>query len=486
MNLVHRALNLVERRSFNMPLSTLDALMDAAVGGRPTAAGVPVSAEGALSLVPVNAAVGVLSEGVASTPLITYKRLARGKDRAPDHPLYDLLHDQPNPELTSLEYWDLVVGHAATWGNHYSEIERTPYGVTGLWPLRPDWMRVTRDAAGDLAYVYSQPGLQPRTFPVVDIFHVRDRTRDGVLGISRIAQAREAIGLAGAAEGFGARFFGNDSRPGGILSVEGRLTDEGAGRLKRAWEAMHAGGQNRWRVAVLENGVTWQQVGIPPADAQFLETRKFQRTEIAALFRVPPHMIGDLERATFSNIEQQSIEFVTYSLRPWMVRIEKAVLRDLFRITAGKRSHFAEFLIDGLLRGDAYTRAQALAIQRQNGVITANEWREIENRNPIDGGDGLLVNGNMIPVDQAASGGGADMQKQVDSVGTLIRSGFDPQASLAAMGLPPIDHLGLLPITVQKPVEVDTPGTGPVTPATADPNQPADAPATPGGANEPA
>jgi HK97 family phage portal protein len=401
MNLATAALSLFDRRA--QSISQLDEWMERASFGRPSAAGISVSPDSAQYLVPVTASIGVLSEGVAATPLITYRRRPDGgRERAMEHRLYDVLHDQPNPELTSFEYWELVVGTVAAWGNHYSEIERDDTGVRALWPLRPDCMTIARTTRGDLAYVYRQPNdNQPRVFMFDDIFHVRDRTRDGVEGISRISQAREAIGLATATERFGARFFGNDSRPGGILTVDGKLSDEGATRLKKSWEAMHGGDQNRWRVAVLENGATWQAIGVPPEDAQFLETRKYQRSEIASLFRVPPHMIGDLERATFSNIEHQSIEFAMYSLRPWMVRIEKAITRDLFRITAGKRQHYAEFLLDSVLRGDAITRANALAIQRQNGIITANEWREVENRNRITGGDELLVNGNMIPVDQA-------------------------------------------------------------------------------------
>jgi HK97 family phage portal protein len=370
--------------------------------GRSSASGITVSPDSAQYLVPVTAAISVLSEGIAAAPFITYQRRADGgRERAPNHPLYALLHDAPNPELTAFEYWELVVGHTVAWGNHYSVIERDRTGTAlALWPLRCDRMTIARTQTGDLRYIYHRPDTgEAQLFLPRDVLHIRDRTRDGVTGISRIAQARETIGLATATEQFGARFFGNDSRPGGLLSVDGKLSDEAASRLKVQWEAMHAGDQNRWRVAVLENGVTWQTIGVPPEDSQFLETRNYQRTEIASIFRVPPHMIGDLGRATWANIEHQAIEFATYALRPWMIRIEQAVRRSLF-VEPGP--YYAEFLLDSLLRGDAMTRSQALAIQRQNGIITANEWRELENRNRIDGGDALLVNGNMIPVVQAA------------------------------------------------------------------------------------
>lgn len=391
----------------DVSLGTLDAAMDlqAAIAYVLSGQTVGVTPERAMCLVPVYAAVSVLSESVAQCPLITYKALSRReKVETPDHPLYDLLMWQPNPEQTAFEFWEMAVANLALWGNFYAEIERNAYGIVGLWPLRPDRMRIVRDEQTDeLIYLYTVPNESlPRPFPFRDIFHIRGKAvLEAVRGTSPVQFGAEAIGLAAAAERFGSKFFSNDSRPGGILSVAGKLSKEARERLVASWEQMHKGGENRWRVAVLEEGANWQTVGVPPEQAQFLETRKFQRTEIAALFRVPPHMIGDLERATFSNIEHQSIEFVTYSIEPWTTRIEHAARRDLFRTMAGKRSHLAEFYTDLLKYGDFKTRAEALAIMRQNGALTANEWRLEAGYSPHSDGNVLLVNGNMIPVKAA-------------------------------------------------------------------------------------
>jgi HK97 family phage portal protein len=205
------------------------------------------------------------------------------------------------------------------------------------------------------------------------------------------------VGLGLATEQYGARFFGNDSRPGGVLATDRKLDSKTAQRIKASWQAAHSGLQNSHRVAVLEQGLTWQQIGLAPEDAQFLETRKFQTNEIARLFRVPPHMIGDLDRATFSNIEHQSLSFVIYTLLPWLVKWEQSVYRDL--LSEKERLRYqAKLSVAGLLRGDAQTRAMALATMRQNGVINADEWRVFEEMNPIQDGSGqiYLVNGNMV------------------------------------------------------------------------------------------
>lgn len=367
--------------------------------GQRSAAGRAVDETSALAQVAVYACVRVIAETVASLPYLVYKRLDRGKDRATDHPLYPLLHDRANPEMTAFEWRETMVGHCLTWGHGFSEIERGRGGPVALWPLRPDRMDIQRDERDNLVYVYLLPDGEPVTFRPDQIHHWRGFGASGITGKTPISLAREAIGLGLAVEEYGARFFSNDSRPGGVLQTAGKLTADGAKRLKDGWEASMRGLSNRHRVAILEEGVTWQSIGIPPQDAQFLETRKFQIVEIARFFRVPLHLIGELERATWGNIEHQGIDFVTHTIRPWLVRIEQATARDLFG--GDVRQFFAEFLVDALLRGDAVARSQALATQRQNGIITANEWREIENRNPIEGGDELLVNGNMVPVAQA-------------------------------------------------------------------------------------
>jgi len=383
-------------------------------GGGSTATGKTIGAEGSLAFVPVYACVRLLATSIASLPLPVYRRLpGGGKERDSNHPLYAVLHDQPNPEMTSCELRQAMVGHLMLWGNAYANIVLDGAGQAAeLWPMRPDRMQVERSPrTGRLVYRYTLPGGEQRVLLDDEVMHWRGLSSDGVMGYSPITLAREAVGMGLAAEEYAARFFGNDSRPGGVLKSPKVMGPEAAKNLKESWESAHGGLTNRHRVAVLEEGVEWQAIGIPPRDAQFLELRQFQRSEIAMLFGVPPHMIGDTERSTSwgTGIEQQGIGFVTYTLRPWLVAIEQRIRADLFT-EADRATWFAEFLVDGLLRGDSKARAEALAIQRQNGIINADEWREIENRNPLPEGQGqvFLVNSAMISPAQAGQNGGND------------------------------------------------------------------------------
>ena len=234
------------------------------------------------------------------------------------------------------------------------------------------------------------------------VWHLRGLSNDGLDGYSPISLMRQAIGLSMAAEKFGAKFFGNDARPGGILLHPGQLGDEAAKRLTETWESRHGGLSGAHRVAVLEEGLSYKEIGIPPDDAQFLETRKFQVNEIARIYRIPPHMLADLERATFSNIEHQSIDFVTHTIRPWLVRWEQSIKQNLM-VPADRDRYFAEFLVDGLLRGDTKSRYEAYAIGRQNGWFSADDIREMENLNPLPDGKGeeYLIPLNMIPAGSA-------------------------------------------------------------------------------------
>lgn len=362
--------------------------------------GASITPSTALYNVAVFACVRILAETISSLPLLLYERMSGGgKRRAENHRLYSLLHDAPNPEMTRSEMWEALIGHLALRGNAYCEIEYDGGGrPRALWPLNPDHMTVLR-VDGSLIYEYQVNGM-PTRLPAQYIMHLRGLGSDGVMGYSPIALAREAIAIGLAAEEYGARFYANDSRPGGILTHPGKLSPAAANNLKTSWEAAHKGLSNAQRVAVLEEGVTWQQIGIAPEEAQFLETRKFQVTEIARMFRIPPHMLADLERATFSNIEHQSIEFVVHTIRPWLVRIEQRINQSLLTETE-RRRYFAEHLVDGLLRGDIQSRYQAYATARQNGWMSANDIRELENLNPISNGDIYLVPLNMIPADQA-------------------------------------------------------------------------------------
>lgn len=386
------------------------------LGGWDTAVGRTVSPETALETTAVYACVRILAETIASLPLPVYRRRSDGgKERAPEHYLYPILHDMPNPEMTSFELRETLMGHVATWGNAYAEIELNRAGqVMALWPLRPDRMTVKREK-GKLVYVYrlnkaDAKGRLEVPLPAYRVLHVRGLGYNGLTGYSPISMARQAVALALATEEFGARFFGNGARPGMVLKHPGKLSETAYDKLKKSWEERHQGLEKAHRVAILEEGLDVKEIGLPPEDAQFLETRKFQTTEIARLYRIPPHMLADLERATFSNIEHQSLEFVIHTVRPWLVRWEQAIHRALMT-PAERRAYFAEFLVDGLLRGDIQSRYAAYATGRQNGWLSANDVRRLENMNPIPGGDMYLIPLNMIPVEQAGAGLGSMEQE---------------------------------------------------------------------------
>lgn len=368
-------------------------------GGIGTNAGVYVSDEGALAYGAVLACVRVLSEAVASLPCILYERVEDGgrdgKRRAAEHPLYALLHNKPNVEMSAFELWEMALVHLLLWGNFYAEIVVDGRGdVTQLWPIPPKLVTPRRLPNKALVYDVELPEGK-RTWSADWVFHVPGMRTNGLTGMSVVGWAREAIGLGMAAERFGATVFSNGEVPGGVLEHPGVLTDDAHKRLKKSWAEDHQGLDNAQRVSILEEGMKYTKIGIPPEDAQFLETRKFQRSEIAGMFRVPPHLIGDLDRATFSNIEHQSLNYVVHSLQPWLRRIE-ARANGWLLLAPDQPRYFAEFLVDGLLRGDIVSRYQAYATGRQWGWMSVNEIRQRENLNPIDEGDVYLQPMNMI------------------------------------------------------------------------------------------
>lgn len=370
-------------------------------GGNPTAAGVSVSEESAMRTSTVYACVRVLAETIASLPLITYCRTSNGKERATNHKLYSILHDQPNSELTSFEFREAMMACVLLWGNAYAEIETNQRGdVLGLWPLMPGMMQVMRThparegARGQLYYHYQLPDGKYQDLVPYQVMHIRGLSFNGLVGLSPIQLSRQAIGLALATEEFGARFFGNGARPGVYLEHPGKLGDKAYERLLGSWNTTHQGLANSHRATILEEGMKLETVGIPPEDAQFLETRNFQVEEIARIFRVPLHLVGDLRRATFSNIEHSSIDFAVHSIRPWAVRLEQAIRRDLIG-PLERASITAEFQMDGLLRGDLPSRYTAYAQGRQGGWLSVNDIRRLENMNEIEEGDVYLEPLNM-------------------------------------------------------------------------------------------
>ncbi|HUT68671.1 MAG TPA: phage portal protein [Dehalococcoidales bacterium] len=370
---------------------------------RRSATGVQVTETSALYSSAVYACVRLLAETIASLPLPVYHRLVpRGKERAYNHPLYSLLHNSPNPWTTSYSFRETLQGHLATWGNAYAEIDwdMATGRVRALWQLRPDRMKVGREN-NQLIYVYQLPDGTPAKLPAYRVWHIPGFGFDGLVGYSPIQLAREAIGLSMATEEFGARFFGNGASPGGVLEHPNKLKGESEENLRNSWNEMHQGLGNQHRIAILEEGMKYHQVSIPPEDAQFLETRKFQTNEIARFFHIPPHMIGDLDRATFSNIEQQSLEFVIYTIRPWLVRWEQSAHQKLMG-PEERQSYFVEFLVEGLLRGDAAARSAYYNQMFMVGAMSPNDIRDKENMNPLEGGDETFVPMNMIPASMAS------------------------------------------------------------------------------------
>jgi HK97 family phage portal protein len=375
-------------------------------------AGVSINERNALTTVTVYACVRILSETMASLPLMLYRRLGRGKGRASDHEIYRILHDQPNPEMTSFIFRETLMGHLATWGNAYAQIEwedRTR--IKALWPLYPDRMQVVRDLeTKQIVYKYYPSSAERAgssgmvTLPAYRILHIPGLGFDGMVGYSPISLAREAIGLAKATEEFGSTFFKNGAHASGVLEHPSKLGDVAFQNLKKSFTEQSTGLGNAHKPLILEEGMKWHELSIPPEDAQFLATREFQRDEIASFFHIPPHMIGDLSHATFSNIEEQALEFVVYTMRPWLVRWEQTMNMKLLT-PEEQQTYFTEFLVDGLLRGNIAARYNAYATGRQWGWLSANDIRELENMNPLPGeqGDTYLTPLNMSPADQLLS-----------------------------------------------------------------------------------
>ncbi|MRJ47086.1 phage portal protein [Fundicoccus ignavus] len=359
----------------------------------------------AMQMTAVYACVRILAESVASLPLHLYSSNEDGnKEKAKEHPLYFLLHDEPNPEMTSFIFRETLMTHLLLWGNAYAQIIRNGKGeVISIYPLMPNKMKVKRDSQSkEIIYeYYHEDGKVELTD--FDVLHIPGLGFDGLMGYSPIAMAKNAIGVALATEEYGAKFFANGAQPGGVLEHPGIIKDPE--RVRNSWSQSFGGSSNSNKIAVLEEGMKYTPISISPEQAQFLETRKFQINEIARIFRVPPHMVGDLEKSSFSNIEQQSLEFVKYTLDPWVLRWEQAMNRALIP-KKNKQTYFISFNVDGLLRGDYESRMNGYATARQNGWMSANDIRTLENLDLIskeDGGDLYLVNGNMLPLEKAGS-----------------------------------------------------------------------------------
>ncbi|WP_234373992.1 phage portal protein [Streptomyces scabiei] len=372
-------------------------------GGSANSAGVRVDQETALMYAPFFAGVRVIAEDLGLLPFFLYERMARGKRRATDHPLYPLLHDAPNPMMGAMAFKEALQGHAITWGRGVAYVvthERTGV-IEELWPLRPDRLRVKTRQMGNgkvarwIQYRDDVNGIYANLAPG-EYLCINGLGDDGLTGYSVVELAANSIGLGLATEHYGAKVFSNGAAPAGALTHPENLSPEARRRMADDWENIHRGIDRAHRVAILEEGVTWQAVGLPNDANQFLETRKLQVTDMARWLRLPPHKIGDLDRATFSNIEEQQLDYVSSALSAWLTRWEQSVYTQLL-LPEERGIYFAEHLVDALLRGNTAARYAAYAIGRQWGWLSANDVREKENLNPVDGGDAYLVPLNMVP-----------------------------------------------------------------------------------------
>lgn len=315
--------------------------------------------------------------------------------------------------MTSFIFRETMVSHLLLWGNAYAQIIRDGRGrVIELYPLLPDRVSVDRSNNGEIFYIYTSE-QRVTHLKSYDVLHIPGLGFDDLVGYSPIAMAKNAVGLGIAVEEFGSKFFANGANPSGVLEHPGVLKDPG--KVRESWNKLFQGSSNSHRVAVLEEGLSYKRIGIPPDEAQFLETRKFQLSEICRIYRVPPHMIADLDKSSFSNIENQSLNFVIHTIRPWLVRIEQSINKILFS-ESEKKKYFVSFVVDGLLRGDYQIRMSGYSIGIQNGFLCPNDVRNLENMNLIndeDGGNNYMINGNMLKLNQV----GAYAKSNGDAIG---------------------------------------------------------------------
>ena len=349
--------------------------------GRETSSGIHINETEALGIPAVYACIRVLTEAIASLPLITYERFPNGdKERARGFSLFRLLHDAPNPLMTSFELRELLVGHLCLRGNAYCYIERDGGEVVALWPLHPD--KVTVEVSGrKLVYKHQNEGTE-KPYPMADILHIRGLSDDGIVGFSPLKLLRDSFGYCKAVQDYSSSYFKNDASPGGILTTAASLGKQGHDNLKVAWAEGFQGKGKHHKVAIMDNDLKWQSIGVSPQDSQLIESQKFSVVEIARVFRVPLNLVMDYERSTYSNVTEQNRSFLTHTLQPWLTRIEQAMGKSL--LTEGeKEKYFIEHLTQGFLRADTKTRFESYKVAIDAGFLTIDEVRQLENMNAI-------------------------------------------------------------------------------------------------------
>lgn len=371
-------------------------------GGNVSSSGISVTSERALAHTAVYDCVNILSQSIASLPFSVYKReTSKGKvlnNKAFDHPLYSILHDEPNSEMTSYTWRVVVMVHLALRGNHYSQIIRNNAGkVVGIYPLFPEKMSIVRVESGELRYLYQHDKYGTVPLYPNEVLHILGMTMEGSIGMSPIEYNRHTIGASIAMEEFGGTLFKNGATPSGVVSGTKvtSMSDTGFERFKQSFKENYQGLMNAGKPLILEDGFTFTPITISNRDGQYLESRKFTKSDIASVFRIPPHMINEMTNATFSNIEHQSIQFVTDAIRPWVVNIEQECRRKLLS-ESEKKSYYAKFNLAALLRGDTASRYSAYGSGIKDGWMTRNEAREMEDLNPLEGLDDPLYPLNMV------------------------------------------------------------------------------------------
>ena len=366
-------------------------------------AGQRVNESTALNVSTVFACARNISEDVAKLPLHLYSMDGDNKRREKKHPLYRLLHDAPNPEMSSMDFRQCLTGHMLTWGNGYAEIEWANNNrVMALWPIHPRRVAVKRNEAGEIYYEVRPPdGVgETRKLAAYRMFHVRNFGPDGCLGYSPVRMAAESIGAAMATDKFASSFFGNNAWPGFALEHPGVLDPDAREALRKSFEDRHQGADRAFRPMLLQDGMKLSKFSVPPDEAQFLETRQFAVEEICRWYRMPPHKVQQLLRSHYNNIEHQSIEYVTDTLLPWLVRWENEIRRKL---VPDQQELFAEHSVEGILRGDSDARAKFYNQMFQIGALSTNAILRLENMNDIgEEGDQRFVMANLVPLTAAA------------------------------------------------------------------------------------
>lgn len=395
-NRIERAQDREKRASPENPSTSLAnpaSWLVSLLGGEPTKSRQSVTEESALALTTVYAAITLLSETVAQLPLHLYRKNGDKREVVLDHPAARVIN-KPFPSLTSFRWRELTQGHAAAWGNGYNMIVRNARGPMTLVPLLPD-RTSAKMVAGEVVFNTRVNGQEINGIPSSEVLHIPAFGYDGILGKSPIRVHREAIGAGLAAQEFGGSFFGNNASLGGVLQHDKSLSPDARGKLKKSWDELKGGGYQG--VAVLEEGLKYEAIGIPPNEAQFIETRKFTRSEIAAIYKIPPHMLGDLEKSSFNNIAEQGIYFLRFTMMSWLIKWEQELNEKLLTDEEQAQGYYFKFGVQGLMRGTQKQRYEAYRIGIHTGFLHRAEVREWEELDPGDGLDEFLLPLNMAP-----------------------------------------------------------------------------------------